>query len=336
MFNKLYVQIKTIFKENYKFLFGLFILFFIMTFELPYYIETPGGLIDVSKRIDISDSYNLEGSFNLAYVSEFKATIPTILWGLIDDDWDILKKEEVISTNETEEINDYRNHLMLEEANQNAIYVGFKKANEKVMIKNEKVYVIFIGEDSDTDLKIGDQIIEVNNIKINNKEDVTNILNKYDVNDEIKFKVINDEKEYTRVGTLFEINERNVIGIVISEIKEIETDRDISFSFKSSESGPSGGFMMALSIYNYLTFEDISNGLRIVGTGTIDELGNVGTIGGIEYKIKGAVKKDADIFFVPSGENYEEAKKIVEEEELDIELIEVENIDDAIEYLDNL
>ena len=92
--------------------------------------------------------------------------------------------------------------------------------------------------------------------------------------------------------------------------------------------------MMALSIYNYLTPDDITNGLKIVGTGTIDEYGNVGEIGGIEYKIKAAVKEDADIFFAPT-ENFEEAKKVVLEDDLDIELVEVSHIDDAIKYLTN-
>lgn len=54
--------------------------------------------------------------------------------------------------------------------------------------------------------------------------------------------------------------------------------------------------MMSLAIYNYLTENDITHGLKIAGTGTIDADGNVGTIGGIEYKIKGAIKNKVDVF----------------------------------------
>ena len=93
--------------------------------------------------------------------------------------------------------------------------------------------------------------------------------------------------------------------------------------------------MMALSIYDILTKEDLTKGLKIVGTGTIDELGNVGVIGGVEHKIKAAVKENADIFFVPTG-NYEEAKSTVLENNLDIKLIEVKHIDDAINCLNNM
>ena len=93
--------------------------------------------------------------------------------------------------------------------------------------------------------------------------------------------------------------------------------------------------MISLSIYDYLTMEDLTKGLKIVGTGTIDEFGNVGVIGGIEYKIKAAVKEKADLFFVPT-DNYEEALKTINEENLDIKLVEVKHIDDAINYLRNL
>ena len=71
--------------------------------------------------------------------------------------------------------------------------------------------------------------------------------------------------------------------------------------------------MMALSIYGNLTNQDLTNGKTIVGTGTIDIDGNVGSIGGVKYKLIGAVKNKADIFIVPNGENYDEAIKIKKE-----------------------
>ena len=46
---------------------------------------------------------------------------------------------------------------------------------------------------------------------------------------------------------------------------------------------------MALMIYNALTEQDLTNGKKIVGTGTIERDGSVGVIGGVKYKIMGAV-----------------------------------------------
>lgn len=103
-------------------------------------------------------------------------------------------------------------------------------------------------------------------------------------------------------------------------------------AFKSSESGPSGGLMTALAIYNSLVEEDITKGRYIIGTGTIDKDGNVGEIGGVKYKIIGAVKKDADIFLCPV-ENLEEALEVKKENDLNIEIKGVKTLEEAINYL---
>ncbi len=331
MLNKIYEQIKYYIKKNFKLIIILFCILFLFTLELPYYIDMPGGLIDVSKRLEVEDGYNMEGSLNLAYISEIKATIPTLIFAYFNDDWDIIKKEEVVASNETVEEIDYRNHLLLEEANQNAIMVAFDKAGFDYEVKNRKVNIIYIYEEANTDLKIGDQIISINDININSKEEALNVIKE---SNDLTFKVINNGKEYTRKAKKTNIEGVELVGVTVCETKEVIPSKEVSINFKKSESGPSGGFMMALSIYNYLTPDDITNGLKIVGTGTIDEYGNVGEIGGIEYKIKAAVKEDADIFFAPT-ENFEEAKKVVLEDDLDIELVEVSHIDDAIKYLTN-
>lgn len=333
MINKVYDKIKIYIKENFKFLLTLIILFFVCTYELPYYIDTPGGLIDVSTRVNLKDSYKVDGTLNLAYVSEFKATLPTLLLATLNKDWDIISKSDVVASNETIEEIEYRNHLMLEEATQNATIIGFQKANEYYEVTNRKVNIAYIYEEANTDLKIGDEIIKINGNSVTSKQDVYKYIEESST--DIEFTVIHDNKEYIRKAVKIDIDGNFLVGIVLCEMKEIDTNRDVTFQFKQSESGPSGGFMMALSIYNYLIPEDITQGLKIVGTGTIDENGYVGSIGGIEYKIKASVKEKADLFFAPSA-NYEEAKKVVEENKLNIKLIEVSHIDDAIEYLNSL
>ena len=332
MLNKLYVQTKTFIKENIKFLLILIVAFFVLTFELPYYIDTPGGLIDVSERLEVEDGYGINGSLNLAYISEFRATIPTLIVAYFNGDWEIIKKDDVVADNETIEENNYRNKILLEEANQNAIIVAFDKAGLDYEVTNRKVNIIYIYEEADTDLKIGDVITEINGVEINSKEEALNIIKE---SDELSIKVINDGIEYNRYANKVDIGGEDLIGIMVSETKDVTPSKDVSINFKESESGPSGGFMMSLSIYDYLTSDDLTKGLKIVGTGTIDEFGNVGVIGGIEHKIKAAVKEEADIFFAPSA-NYAEALEVVTEENLDITLVEVSHIDDAIEYLNNL
>ena len=64
--------------------------------------------------------------------------------------------------------------------------------------------------------------------------------------------------------------------------------------------GPSAGMMYALGTIDKLTEDDLTGGLTIAGTGTIDADGKVGAIGGIELKMKGALRDGATWFLAPS------------------------------------
>ena len=331
MLNKIYENIKKYIKEEYKFLIIMLTILVTMTYKLPYYIDAPGGIIDISKRIKIDEKNKLEGTMNFAYVSEMRATIPTYIIAKINKNWDIIKKEEVVLENETESDVRFRDTLDLKEALSNDLYVGCKESNEEFKTKNNKVYVTQILKDAKTDLKVGDQILEANNTKINNIKELQSI--EKQEGKKITLKVINKNKEYTRTAEYIKYEDKIIIGIALGETFEIDTNHKIDIDYKARESGPSGGMMMALTTYSYLTGEDLTKGRTVVGTGTIDAYGNVGSIGGVKYKLIGAVKKKADIFLVPNGENYEEALKVKKEKNYDIKIVGISNIKEAINEL---
>ncbi|WP_441349077.1 S16 family serine protease [Streptomyces sp. NTH33] len=64
--------------------------------------------------------------------------------------------------------------------------------------------------------------------------------------------------------------------------------------------GPSAGLMFALGIYDKLTPGSLTGGKFVAGTGTIDDNGKVGPIGGIEMKTVGARDKGAQFFLTPA------------------------------------
>ena len=320
-------------KKNLKYILIYIVVFILLIVEFPYYIEAPGGIIDVSDRISIEDSFESKGSLNLSYISEYKATLITLFISLFNKDYKVMSKNDVIP----EEINlknfEYRDRLMLYESYSNAIYLAYIKAGKDISVDNEKVYVNSIFEEADTSLEVGDQILAVNDIKINNKEDIDNIIKENSVGDIIKIKIIRNNKEELKEAKLVQYDNRPIVGIIVSKIKEIDTNPKININYKSRESGPSGGLMLSLAVYNSLTQEDITKGRTIVGTGTIDEYGNVGSIGGVEYKLKAAVKEGADIFLVPDGENLEAAIKLKKEKKYKIKIKGVSTFDEALEYL---
>lgn len=323
------------FKENYKFIIVLILLVFCFTIHFPYYIDTPGGINDVSSKIEI-DGYKSKGSFNLAYVKEYRATIPTLIISLFNNDWNVYKKEEMLLENETDESYLSRDKILMQESISNAISVAYNYAGKKIEIKDNKIYVLYIDKAANTDLKVGDEIITINNQNIYSKEDIANILERLNENDKIDITVKNKDKEYNRHAYIKVEDNSKKIGILVSNIREYETNPKIKVNVDSNESGSSGGLITTLSIYNSLVKEDITHGLTIVGTGTIDLDGNVGSIGGVKYKLKSAVKSKADLFIVPIGENYEEAIKEKEDNNYDIEIISVSTFEETLKYLERI
>lgn len=336
MINKIYVEMKKFIKENYLvLLFGIVFMATIL-YPLPYYIYTGGGTINVKDKIHIENK-ETKGDFNLCYVEQINANIPTFLLSKLLSNWDSVSKEEV-SLNDKEDIKDIykRDKIYLEEANQNAIFVAYKKAGKSVNILDKHLYIIYLEEDSDTDLKIGDDILEIDGSKIDSLTDISKILDSYEVGSKLNIKVKRNGKEMMKYAIVHEKDGRKLIGIALTSIYDYEVDPKITFTFSNSESGPSGGFMVTLAIYNQLIDNDISNDLKIAGTGTIDIEGNIGSIGGVKYKLKGAVDSKSDIFLVPAGENYEEAIKYQKKYHYDIKIIGISTFEEAIEKLESM
>lgn len=329
MFNKL----RNVIKNNYYYIILAIIIFLLFFVKFPYYIDAPGGIVNVNDRISVDTSYEESGSFNLAFVSEYDANLVTLFMGWINKDWDIVKKNDVLLDNETDRDYLNRDKLLMDESISNAINVAYTKANKKITIKNNSIRVAYLYKESKSDIKVGDEILEVNNISVSTKNEVKNILSKLNVGDNIYLKVKNNNKTYNRTAKLINYKGEKIIGVMIVDIKKYNLTPNIEIKTNKKESGPSGGLMLALSIYNKITREDITNNLTIVGTGTIDYDGNVGSIGGVDYKLKAAVKENADLFIVPNGENYKDAMKLKKKNKYSIEIVGVSTFDDAINYL---
>ena len=152
------------------------------------------------------------------------------------------------------------------------------------------------------------------------------------VGEKVNFVVMRNDKEINCYAELIDINGESKVGVSAAVVNEYDSKVNVSVKSNNNESGSSGGFMMALAIYNAITKEDITKGRVVAGTGTIDDVGNVGEIGGVTYKLAGAVRKHADIFLVPI-DNYEEAYNYKKKHNFDIELVSISNFNEAIDYL---
>lgn len=93
--------------------------------------------------------------------------------------------------------------------------------------------------------------------------------------------------------------------------------------------GPSAGMMFSLAVLDKLTPEDLTGGHRIAGTGTIDEEGKVGPIGGIKHKVEAAKGQQIELFLAPE-ENCAEA---LSAKPKNMAVAKVNTLDDALGVL---
>lgn len=336
MFINLYEKFKTFMKDNLFFIITILLFVLLFVVELPYDVEMPGGIIDLENRVLVDgEETKIEGSFNMAYVSVSRGKIPYIILGLIMPDWEVVKQSDSMYENETVADAEKRDKLELEQSKNYAIVAAMDAAGIKYEIEDKENYIVYIAPEADTDLKIGDNILAIEDNELKDIDELSKIIQDANDGDILKIKVIRDKKEKEVKAKVYTEDDKKYIGISAITTFNIKSDVNVEITSKRQESGPSGGLMMTLMTYNSLTKQDLTYGKKIVGTGTISLDGSVGEIGGVKYKLMGAVNNKADIFLVPEG-NYEEAMKVKEDKKYDIEIVKVTKLQDAIDYLEGL
>ena len=93
--------------------------------------------------------------------------------------------------------------------------------------------------------------------------------------------------------------------------------------------GPSAGLMFALAIIDKLGEVDLTGGLVVAGTGTIDANGEIGAIGGIRQKMIGASREHATVFLAPA----DNCDEVIGNVPANLQVIKVTRLDDAVNAL---
>ena len=338
MFQKIVNYFKEAILDDYKFILFLIVFYIICSIPLNYYITIGGGISDVSSRIQVEDAYQSEGSFNISYVTQLDAKVLTYLLSYIIPNWE---REDAnlykYSTNESLDDIQFRADLDLKYANSMATYWAYTMAGKEVEEISNQIFVIATYQDEyPSKFKIRDELLEVDGNHYSTVLEYRDYIQSKNIGDIVHVKVLRKDKEVSFDSEIYDGNGRSLIGVGLQSLHQYKTNPEVHIKFNESESGPSGGLISALEIYNQLTEQDLTKGNIIAGTGTIESDGTIGEIGGIEHKILGAYSAKAKYFICPGGDNYKDAKKYIKEKKLNIQLIQVDTFEDAIEKLESL
>ncbi|WHZ59709.1 SepM family pheromone-processing serine protease [Metabacillus hrfriensis] len=313
--------------------------------KLPYYVTKPGMATELEPIIEVDGGYEEEGSFSLTTVGFGRANIFSYTLANILPYHELLPLEDVVQEGESDD--DYLNRQMhmMESSQESAVSLAYEKAGKKVDYKFHGIYVMQVvdGMPSEGKLKAGDRIFKVDGKEFKTAEEFIAYVGQKKKGDKINVTYDRNGKEGKTEITAAEFpdNKKKVgIGISLVTDRELITDPEISLD-TNNIGGPSAGLMMTLEIYNQLTKEDYTKGYNIAGTGTIDENGTVGPIGGISQKIVAADKSGAEIFLAPNqngiaASNYKEAAATAKDIETDMKIVPIDTFDDAVDYLKTL
>ncbi|MCZ8512468.1 SepM family pheromone-processing serine protease [Paenibacillus filicis] len=335
---------------------GIMLIYLIYFLPLPYYIFMPGTAEVIRPMVEVKQPVGEEkGSLMLTTVRVSDATVFGYLASYIQPFEERHKKQELLRNNESESEYTQRQEVVMQSSQASAIQAAYNKLKIPYKISKDGVILQQVYKDFSANnvLQAGDYIVTADNKPVETKEDLLNALKGKKAGEKVSIG-------YKRKGVIktqdIELKvlpddgtggpQRAGLGVVPADLRSIKAESENQqVSIKAGDiGGPSAGLMFSLEIYNNLAAGDITKGYKIAGTGTIDEKGNVGVIGGIQFKIVAADKAGAEIFFAPkdynvngqSVPNYSDAKKRAEEIHTKMKIVPVGTMDDALNYLASL
>ncbi|ADU30868.1 SepM family pheromone-processing serine protease [Evansella cellulosilytica] len=326
------------------------LLLFINFYQLPYYFTIPGDAKILTEFIEVEDGNKHEGTFMLTTVRIGRANVVNYVWALFSDERELVPEDQIRREGETDEEYQHRQLMMMTSSQDLAVFVAYNHAGETAYFENKGVYVTAVVPDMDAEgkLEMGDRIVAVDGEEVFEASKLLDLLADYSVGENVTL-TIEREEEISDVSIelmyfpsdLDPSGERGGIGIA-----QPVTDRTLihepHISIDTNQiGGPSAGLMFTLEIYNQLTEEDITEGYHIAGTGTIDEDGIVGRIGGVKQKVIASHHAGADFFFAPNERgsdisNYAVALETAESINTDMEIVPIDSFEEALEFLNNL
>lgn len=319
------------------------ILFWIPT---PYYLYQPGTVDPLHELVTVEHSQKQQskGTFNLTTVYSQKArNVVMLIEGMLDRDTEVRRISDVKGNLTDEEYRDVLKHMM-SSSQQTAVASAMTEAGLQVdkQVTGLFLRMIVPGSKAEDALEVGDILLKVDGHAALSLQAVSSyITSSKKVGDSIEAVIKRDGVERTEQITLVSNNEQGQpgIGAVFEPEYAVTPSRKVDFA-ESDIGGPSAGLMFSLEILDQLLPEDLTHGLKIAGTGTIDINGNVGQIGGMRDKIIAAHQAGVDLFFCPKDQdvtshNAEEAIDEAKKRRYDLRIIPVGTLQEAVDYLRN-
>ncbi|WP_340376307.1 PDZ domain-containing protein [Streptomyces sp. SS7] len=294
-------------------------------------------------------TYATSGHLNMTTVrvtsADYRMNLVEAVYGWLAHDNKVVPHDTLYPDGKTEEQSTQENAEEFSQSQESAKVAALKELDVPVQ---SWVIVSTVVKDSPAEGKLhaGDVIKAVDGTAVREPSDVAKLVTRHKPGQDVVFTIVpakeqaaaeKANKTATRTqdvtittATSDDVGQkRAIVGISAG------TDHTFPFTIDiklADVGGPSAGLMFALGIYDKLTPGNLTGGKFVAGTGTIDDEGKVGPIGGIEMKTVGARSQGAQYFLTPA-ENCAAAAK---DTPSGLRLVKVATIDDALSALKDI
>lgn len=325
--------------------------------RVPYAEMSPGPTVntladhDGEPVLQISGhrTYPADGHLNMTTVrvtsADFRMNLVEAVYGWLARDSKVVPHDTLYPDGKTEEQSTQENAEEFSQSQESAKVAALKELGIPV---KSWVIVSTVVKSSPAEgrLHAGDVIKTVDGTAVKQPSDVAKLVTRHKPGQAVVFTVVPAkdqaaaEKEHKTATTTRKVAittrasddsgaKRAIVGISAGTDHTFPFGIDIKLA---DVGGPSAGLMFSLGIYDKLTPGDLTGGKFVAGTGTIDDDGTVGPIGGIDMKTVGARDKGAQYFLTPA-ENCAAAAK---DTPGGLTLVKVKTIGDALDALKDI
>ena len=299
-----------------------------------YYFMSPGPPYQWNIEIENVETYEYDGNLYQLTVRRDEANYFVYAWARLNSQIDLYPREVILPDGVTpQELSEISIQNMVTSENV-AIAVALNSLDYEIESEGDGVLVVGLLDDSPVKDKLikNDLIISINNELVRSASEFISMLRTYEIGDIVNIGLIRNEQELTIETKLIEHVEYEnepMVGFLAST-----PNQQFIFPFEvdiktGNVGGPSAGMMMALNVYNLLTEDDITNGKKIAGTGTIEIDGSIGPVGGVKQKVIAAKRANAGLILVPIA-NYEEASVFADD---NTQIVAVNSFDNALNVI---
>jgi PDZ domain-containing protein len=317
---------------------------------VPYSEMSPGPTVntlgdhDGEPVLQISGhkTYETSGHLNMTTVrvtsADYRMNLVEAVYGWFSHDNRVVPHDTLYPDGKTEEEATQENAEEFSQSQESAKVAALKALD--IPVKSWVIVSTVVkGSPAQGRLHAGDVIRAVDGTTVKEPGDVADLVTKHKPGQDVVFTIVPEKEGRTptktqdvaiTTATSDDAGEkRAIVGISAG------TDHTFPFSIDiklADVGGPSAGLMFALGIYDKLTPGSLTGGTFVAGTGTIDDAGKVGPIGGIGMKTIGAREKGARYFLTPADNCASAAADTPD----GLTLVKVDTIDDAIGALDDI